>query len=80
MSAQAVCPTFPPSAGRPPHSMNEDFRLRREVVIDDVVYVRHVDTTSGDIGDHEDTRQARTKIFDLFLACSLVEVSIYCSS
>jgi hypothetical protein len=76
MSAQTVRPALSPSTGRPSNSMYEDLWLRREVVVDDVVDVWHVYTTRGNISDNEDTRKPRTKFLNLFLSCSLVEVSV----
>lgn len=77
MSAQTVRPTFSPSAGRSSYTMYKDLRLRGEVVVDDVVDMRHVNTTGGNIGDNKDTRKSRTEFLDLLLSCGLVQVSIY---
>jgi hypothetical protein len=57
--------------------VHEDLRLRREVVVDDVVDMGHIHTPSSNVGDDKYTGQSHPKVLDLLFASCLVKVAIH---
>ena len=58
---ETVCVTRTTSTRDPTDSVHEEFTLGREIVVDDVIEERNVDTARRDISHHEHVRLLRSK-------------------
>ena len=68
--------TLAAGTGCPANSVDKHTGTGREVVVDDILEDRDVDTTGGDVGDDEDRRLAPAEALELLLARRLVERTI----
>lgn len=73
---EAVGPAPAAGSGGAADTVDEDFGLWGEVVVDDVGEEGDVDTTGGDVGDDEDASGAGAEAGDLVAARGLVEGAV----